>query len=379
MNYIEFSLIFLITLILSYQYSKIIKIRRKRAIKIFLWHSIFCLVFTYLSAQNQLDSYGYYINSLNNSSLVIYSNNFIIVITSIFSKILGLNFYSCSLIYSLIGAIGVITMDSIITPIAKISNQKIRLLFELLIWSPTLHFWTSSIGKDAIIFTSINLILYSLIKPRKRFLLLIPCFLLIAIIRPYIGIVLVISIISSTFVRVDIPKNYKVLIRLIIIFGFSYFITAGIDFLKLKDGIDFNSVSSLLEYHRDVTETGTHAVDMDTLNVPLRLFTYMFRPLFFDAKGFLGFLASLDNLILLSIFIYPIIISFTSRKFPKLKFNSINVFLILYISINWFFLASTTSNLGLALRHKLMFITPFAYASINATKTLQESKYLGST
>ena len=270
-------------------------------------------------------------------------------------------------------------MDSIITPIAKISNQKIRLLFELLIWSPTLHFWTSSIGKDAIIFTSINLILYSLIKPRKRFLLLIPCFLLIAIIRPYIGIVLVISIISSTFVRVDIPKNYKVLIRLIIIFGFSYFITAGIDFLKLKDGIDFNSVSSLLEYHRDVTETGTHAVDMDTLNVPLRLFTYMFRPLFFDAKGFLGFLASLDNLILLSIFIYPIIISFTSRKFPKLKFNSINVFLILYISINWFFLASTTSNLGLALRHKLMFITPFAYASINATKTLQESKYLGST
>ena len=341
----------------------------------------FLFACTQFAIQNQLDAYGYYLGSLDISSVkyvnLLSNTGFIFTFNSIFSSFLGLGIYSCALIFSLIGVIGIITMDAIITPIAKDSNPKIKILCELFMWSPSLHFWTSSIGKDAILFTSINLILYALLKPRRRFLIVIPCFVLVAIIRPHIGIVLLFSIIGATFSRVEIPRNYRLFFRLIIIFGFSYFFSLGIDFLNLDkanlygDQLNFEKINNLLKYHRSITEVGNYSVDMNSLNVPLRLFSYMFRPLFLDSNGLLGIVASIDNLVLLSILTYPILRTLTIKKIPILNFSSLNIFLIMFISLSWLFLSSTTSNLGLALRHKLMFIVPLVYSLATISKSLR--------
>ncbi len=381
MNIFESSFILLITFLIAYQYSKIVKIKRKRAIKLFLWHTLFCFICTQFSIQNQLDAYGYYVGSQDISSVkyvdFLSNTGFIFTFNSIFSNYLGLGIYSCALIFSLIGGIGVITMDAIITSITKDSNPKIKILYELFIWSPSLHFWTSSIGKDAILFTSINLILYAFLKPRRRFLIILPCFILVAIIRPHIGIVLLFSIIGATFSRIEIPRNYRLLIRLIIILGFSYFISLGIDFLNLGtaniygDQLNFEKINNLIKYQRTITEVGNYSIDMNSLNVPLRLFAYMFRPLFLDSNGLLGIVASIDNLVLLSIFIYPILLAVTKKRIPIINFSSVNIFLIIFICFSWFFLSSTTSNLGLALRHKLMFVVPLVYSLTTITKGLR--------
>jgi len=374
MNIFQTLTIFFITLILSYQYSKIVKVRRKRALKLFLWHTIFCAIYIKFAIDQDLDALGYFYNSINYIHTSFVSNDFILLITSVFSKYLGFNFVSCSLIYNFIGVIGVITMDAIIAPIAKETTPITKFLSELLIWSPTLHFWTSSISKDAIVFTSINLIVYSLIEPRKRFLLLFPCFLLVSACRPYIGIVLFSSIITALFSKIDIPRNYKITLRLVAILLFSSIFSFGVAQFSFRSDISIQSVTSLLEYHRTVTEVGTTSVDMNSLSIPMRFFTYMFRPLFFDATGLLGIFASFDNLILLSYFVYPIMICFSLQKIPKPKLNSVNLFSLIYVSITWFFLSSTTSNLGLALRHKLMFITPFVFLMINFSKVLKARK-----
>ena len=115
---------------------------------------------------------------------------------------------------------------------------------------------------------------------------------------------------------------------------------------------------------------------MNSLNPPLRLFTYMFRPLFFDANNIFGIISSIDNLILISIFSYPILRIIFLSKLKKLELKPFNLFLLLYSSLTWFFLASTTSNLGIALRHKLMFLPALIIVildiSVNSNKKLNK-------
>ena len=125
--------------------------------------------------------------------------------------------------------------------------------------------------------------------------------------------------------------------------------------------LTFNSsfINDYIVYNRAVTQIGGTSVDLFSMNLLQRLFTYMFRPFFIDANGIFGIISSIDNLILLSIFTYPFLKLFFSFKIKKLEFKPKNIFILIYTSLLWYFLSASTSNLGLALRHKLMFLPAF--------------------
>ena len=148
--------------------------------------------------------------------------------------------------------------------------------------------------------------------------------------------------------------------RFITIIAFFYFLNIGAETLKIGTELSTANIDLILErvdYHRGVTATGGSSVDMNSMNIFYRLLTYMFRPLFLiDGSSFFVFFASIDNLILFSIFIYPFVKFLLSFKIKKLEMKPINLFVLIYTLLTWFFLSSTTSNLGLALRHKLMIL-----------------------
>ena len=115
-------------------------------------------------------------------------------------------------------------------------------------------------------------------------------------------------------------------------------------------------INDFIEYNRNITEVGGTAVDLSSMNIFERLFTYMFRPFFIDANGLFGLVSSVDNLILFLIFTFPFLKLVIASKVKKLDFAPKNIFFLVYTSLTWFFLSTSTSNLGLALRHKLMFL-----------------------
>ena len=92
-------------------------------------------------------------------------------------------------------------------------------------------------------------------------------------------------------------------------------------------------------------------VDMSSYPLPLKLFTFWFRPLFFDAPGLLGLIVSVENLIYLLLFI-----KILKKDFIKfLKKSNI----VVKMSITVFFLSSLAltfvmSNLGIIMRQKSM-------------------------
>ena len=90
-------------------------------------------------------------------------------------------------------------------------------VFGLFIWLPTLHFWTA-LGKDALVILGIILITYSLENLKKRFLFAIPSLILIVILRNYISIMVVGSIILSIFLNNKAIKQSSKVILLGVIF-----------------------------------------------------------------------------------------------------------------------------------------------------------------
>ena len=105
-------------------------------------------------------------------------------------------------------------------------------------------------------------------------------------------------------------------------------------------------------------EGGAGDIDLTQMSLPLQLFSYLFRPLPFEARSLTSLAASLDNLILLFIFVLGGWKMLTMRD---IKFSENRQFLWIFSISSWSILAVTTANLGISVRQKWMFTQMLIY------------------
>ncbi|GAA4412955.1 hypothetical protein GCM10011450_24230 [Advenella faeciporci] len=84
----------------------------------------------------------------------------------------------------------------------------------------------------------------------------------------------------------------------------------------------------------------------------MQLFTYIARPLPFEAHNITSLLASIDNIIMLLLIILG---GKNIFKNEKVELPGVRSFLWIYTILIWIVLAMNTSNLGIAVRQKWMF------------------------
>jgi hypothetical protein len=111
---------------------------------------------------------------------------------------------------------------------------------------------------------------------------------------------------------------------------------------------DFQAAS---QKNADDLSTAGSGVDMSSYPLPLKLFTFWFRPLFVDAPNMLGFITSVENLIYLLLF--GKIIRKDFIKFIKNSPSLVKMSLVIFFTAS---LAMTfvMSNLGIIMRQKTM-------------------------
>jgi hypothetical protein len=118
----------------------------------------------------------------------------------------------------------------------------------------------------------------------------------------------------------------------------------------------------------------TSAVDTTSYPYPLKIFTFLFRPLFFDANGILGIVASLENLFLLLFFIKII----RNKPLKGFKYSSYLVkasgFLFLMGALSF---SLILGNLGIMLRQKIPFIMVLIIFGYSINLTNKHQKTLG--
>ena len=127
----------------------------------------------------------------------------------------------------------------------------------------------------------------------------------------------------------------------------------GLSYAGLGDASELSDINDYFEARQGHNLDGGSSVDIAGMSVPLRLFTYVFRPLLFEANGILGLVVSIENLALLLL----VLVAFFRKKGTRSNLSRFTVmFYFIFIMISWFVLANTTANLGIAIRQKSMFL-----------------------
>jgi len=190
---------------------------------------------------------------------------------------------------------------------------------------------------------------FALNKPLQRLIPLILGALIIYHVRPHIMLVTLVSIvISFTFST----KGVSGFVR------FSVLAVAGIAFFFIyKDvltmvGIDeeeFVSQGVDLSHRAFELSKAGSGIDISNYSIPMLLFTFLYRPLFFDAPGVFGYIVSFENL-------FYLIITFRLLSFSGLRFlftsnYVVKTALFSFLSVS-LALAQISGNLGLAMRQK---------------------------
>lgn len=280
-------------------------------------------------------------------------NYFVFFINYPFSRLLGLNFWTGTFLYSSVSAWAFILLFLAGQDLFK--NSKIRIsgvsIWPALLLLPSLHFWSSGIGKDSLIFLFLAMFFYGIRDLRKYVVLVGISSLLLYHVRPHIAFIVLLS--SSIMLLLDskLHFSYKLIFFSLAIVGFVFIYDEVLKFLKIEE-LNADSIEGLFSTTSGNLSYGRSFVDMSGYPYPLKVFTFLYRPLFFDAHNFSSFLNSVENLISLILTI-TVFSKVNPIKGYQNSPNAIKIMLLTFIMATIAF-AGALSNFGIMVRMKNM-------------------------
>ena len=223
----------------------------------------------------------------------------------------------------------------------------------LILFLPNMHFWTASLGKGAPIFMGLMMFAYALKKPKNRWGILIFSSFIIYFIRPHVFLFVAVGTVLGYMTgREKISFGKKMLIYVGMIGGLILAQDQILGMAGLNNSEDvIADFESFSEDRSNALSSSGSGVSMASYPLPLKLFTFWFRPLFFDAPGALGLIVSVENLIYLLLFFKVFKKGFLKflKKSPITVKMSITVFFLSSLALTF-----VMSNLGIIMRQKSM-------------------------
>jgi hypothetical protein len=350
--FIIISIIFLFGLIVA-------KIRQSDNLysNTFLWslfiiHQILSITYLIYILNSPSDSRKYFeVSSKADDWIMLFGvgTKFINFLAWPFTHLLAFSYFTVMLIFSFIGFFGILLLYRAAKENEKrlFPEKRIFGFIEILFILPNLHFWTSSIGKGSIIIFGIGLFFFGLSRFNTRFIYILIGGLIIYLVRPHILFAALLATLGGVLItNSGIKKFYK----------FTFIILCAIIIYLIGDNvIEFTEVTNFdvlnsneLESRAKSLSRATSGIDISNYSVPIKLFTFWFRPLFIDAQNIVGLIVSFENLFY--IYIFSLVIIYGFKYWAHLNgWYRICIFMFILSSI---VLSQVSGNLGIALRQK---------------------------
>jgi len=272
-----------------------------------------------------------------------------------FSGFLQMDYLSNTLLYGLLGFWGLLYFYRISDEVIPLNSQLGQFkLFPLLFYLPMLHFWSASIGKDTLLFWAIGMFAYGLLNIPKRFLLIAFGFAFAYLVRPHVALLLVAAF-GLAFLWDNRTAVWKrTVMGAIMLAGAVVMLPTVLEYVKLEE-VSVESITDYSERRADGlsrSHTGS-SVDISSYPPPLKWFTFLFRPLFFDVNGIPALVASFENLFLLLLF-FKVLGNKPILAFRRAPFviKGLTLFLILGTVL----MSGALGNLGVMIRMRNMFL-----------------------
>lgn len=300
----------------------------------------------YFERPQYLDSWGEYFGT---------STTFIDFFSWPFINFLGFNYEMMMLLFSWFGFIGFVHAYLFFRENIPVKVRVFRNIdfLTLILFFPNMHFWTASLGKGAPIFLGLMLFAYAVKEPKNRWFTLLLGSFVIYFIRPHVFLFVAVGTVMGYMTgreRISLGRKFLIYAAMI---GGLFLVKDNILAMAGLEGSedlveDFEEFSS--DRAGELSKSGS-GVAMERYPLPLKLFTFWFRPLFFDAPGMLGLIVSVENLAYLLLFLRILKKDFIRflRKSPITVKMSITVFFLSSMAMTF-----VMSNLGLIMRQKSM-------------------------
>lgn len=305
--------------------------------------------------QGYYDRGSYLVKTNSSFEYLRYGTRFIDAISHLIQSILDVGPLGMTAIFSSFGFFGILFVAASVRRWLVPNRFDIRYFLLL----PGLHVWTSALGKDSLIFFAISFLLLSV--SQKKILTTQNGFalFLIFMIRPHVAMMLIVSACMANFIcRDGISSTLRTLTTVVSLTAIALLLPVVMNFMGISEENPLESVSNSIQFAAEHNQTGGGAVDITGYSPPVRLFTYLFRPLFFDIRNLMGWPASIENAILLASCGLAICHGLP-RFLLAARFFEI-WFAVFFVSLMWFVNGMSTANLGIALRQKTQFL-PFLY------------------
>ena len=305
------------------------------------------------------------------------STVFIVNMVQFLKSYFGGSFLDYFLLFQAMGFWGILfvlrTFDDIHE---ELGQPKFKYVY-LLLFLPGLHFWTAAIGKDAPLFLGVAMCVWGAYRLQTRYPVFAAGMVVAGVVRPHIALIALVAL----AVTVVFARNTKLLTRAALL----VVAVAGIGVVASLVQNSFyglnltstDSVTEFIETKSSVSEESGGDVSIIGASFPVKLISLLFRPFFIDATGLLGYIASLENVVLLIVILtllwqfgtsLAVVRSALFARFAGLFFLMLTVLL-----------AMVNYNVGLGLRQKMMMMPALLvlFASVLAVRAARRQAVYG--
>lgn len=351
-GYISAFITFLCGILIAKRVSNYFSIKESYSVFLYVWHTFFCLFYLWYAMNNGGDSIKYYRLATSGDFILKPGTNSVLMINSLF--VYGLNFsiMGAYLINNIFGFLGLLAFQGSLNFATENKNRRIKQLGMLIVLLPSVSFWTSALGKDSISFMATGFALWAALKLEKRTLLMAFAIFMMFLVRPHMAGMMIIALAFSMVLSAKVSLVRRLIMGVAALLIAAVLVPFALQYAGVSDPNSAEAVMDYMEGRQGTNMGGGSSVDIASMSLPEKLFTYIFRPTIFEARNVFTLAAAIDNLILLYLFIAG---GYALIKNKSRKFTENRKFMWVYASLAWFVLAMTTANLGIAVRQKWMF------------------------
>ena len=332
---------------------KLFQIKPKRALILYIWHTIFCMVYMLYVMNYGGDSIGYYLRASEGVINIEFGTFAVDFLTYFVVLLTGVSFLGLFLFFNIFGFIGLLAYDASLQVATKNNVSFVKKMAAVAIFLPSVSFWSSGVGKDSLSFMAIGLALWAALEIRHRMKLMAFAILIMLIVRPHMAGIMVMALAAAMVISYKGSFKTRMLVGCMALAASAVLVPLGLSYAGLGDFGSLMDVEEYINQRQGYNMDGGGGIDISSMNLPEKLFTYLFRPFVFEAKNMSFLAASIDNAFLLILLVFSII-GILRKRSPQLI--GLRIFMWFYALAAWFILASTTANLGIAVRQKWMFV-----------------------
>jgi hypothetical protein len=224
-----------------------------------------------------------------------------------------------------------------------------------LLFIPSLHFWTASIGKDGPLVLASAMAVWAAMRFWRRIIVFGLAVTMMMLFRPHIALVAMGAVSIAALLDTRSRASVRVML-LVATLAATWLVSSTVQATFAVDVTSSESLGNFFATQSDAVQRMETESEVIAASYPMKLISLLFRPFFFDAGGALGAVASFENLLmLLMIGALAFRIRDTVALFKNVFFLR---FALIFTVALTLLLAYVYYNVGLGLRQRSMFLPP---------------------